>query len=37
MGLRRNPRKRIGLSDFRIALSDMGHARLRGLSWPLRN
>jgi serine/threonine protein kinase len=37
MGLRRNPRKRIGLSDFRIALSEMGRARLRGLSWPLRN
>jgi serine/threonine protein kinase len=37
MGLRRNPRKRLGLSDFRIALGEMGHARLRGLSWPLRN
>ena len=35
MGLRRNPRKRLELADFRIALGEMGHARLRGLSWPL--
>jgi serine/threonine protein kinase len=35
-GLRRNPRKRIGLSDMQVALSDIGRSRLRSLSWPLR-
>jgi serine/threonine protein kinase len=37
MGLRRNPRKRIGLSEMRIAIDQMGRSRLRALSWPLRN
>jgi hypothetical protein len=37
MGLRRNPRRRIGLSEMRIAIDQMGHSRLRALSWPLRN
>jgi len=36
LGLRRNPRKRLALSDMRAALSDLGHNRLRALSWPLR-
>jgi len=37
LGLRRNPRKRIGLSEMRIAIDQMGRSRLRALSWPLRN
>jgi hypothetical protein len=37
MGLRRNPRRRIGLSEMRIAIDQMGRSRLRALSWPLRN
>jgi hypothetical protein len=36
-GLRRNPYKRIKLSDMRIALGEIGRTRLRALSWPLRN
>jgi hypothetical protein len=36
MGLRRNPQKRIRLSDMRIALGEIGRSRLRDLSWPLR-
>jgi hypothetical protein len=36
MGLRRNPHKRIRLSDMRIALGEIGRSRLRDLSWPLR-
>jgi hypothetical protein len=36
MGLRRNPYKRIRLSDMRIALGEIGRTRLRALSWPLR-
>jgi len=37
MGLRRNPRKRLALSEMRIAIDQMGRSRLRALSWPLRN
>jgi serine/threonine protein kinase len=37
MGLRRNPSRRIGLSDMRSAIGEMGRDRLRALSWPLRN
>jgi hypothetical protein len=37
MGLRRNPRKRLALSEMRIAIDQMGRSHLRALSWPLRN
>jgi serine/threonine protein kinase len=37
MGLRRNPQKRISLSEMRASLAEMGRKRLSALSWPLRN
>jgi hypothetical protein len=36
LGLRRNPHKRIKLSDMRTALGEIGRKRLRALTWPLR-
>jgi hypothetical protein len=36
MGLRRNPHKRMRLSDMRTALGEIGRKRLRALTWPLR-
>ena len=35
-GLRRNPHKRIRLSDMQTGLGELGRSRLRALSWPLR-
>ena len=37
LGLRRNPRRRISLSEMRASLAELGRKRLAALSWPLRN
>ena len=37
LGLRRDPRKRLTLSEVRISLAELGRKRLASLSWPLRN
>jgi len=37
LGLRRNPQKRLTLSELRISLAELGRKRLANLSWPLRN
>jgi serine/threonine protein kinase len=36
LGLRRSPHRRIGLSEMRASLAELGRKRLAALSWPLR-